>query len=48
MPSAAASDAPQGAAAMNRLRFVVLIVALVLPLAFLFVSGPIEANPTAM
>jgi beta-mannanase len=33
---------------MSRLRFVVPIVALVLPLAFLFASGPIEAKPTAL
>ena len=33
---------------MSRLCFVVPIVALVLPLAFLFASGPIEADPTAL
>jgi hypothetical protein len=33
---------------MRRLRFIVPIVALVLPLAFPFTSGPMEANPTAL
>jgi hypothetical protein len=33
---------------MSRLRFVVPIVALVLPLAFVFASGPVEVNPTAL